>query len=227
MSECPYHKLRDDLPPLTERLKKLPVNERGYPVPFFVAWLDGKPEFRMADSRKQERCRRNSLCWVCGQLLSETEVTFTIGPMCGINRISAEPPSHRDCAEWSVRGCPFLNKPQMERREHEKMAAMGNLGGGVMLTRNPGAMIIWGTYSFNVIKAPNPQGGEGWLWQIGEPSSVSFWRAGRSATRAEIIESIESGIPLLIGAERGERRKIAETEIRARYEELKMLLPPD
>lgn len=226
MNTCPYHKLREGLPPLTERLKRLPVDERGYPVPFFVAYVDGKPEFRMADSRKQERCMRHSLCWVCGQLLNEPELAFTIGPMCGINRISAEPPAHRECAEWSVRGCPFLNKPNMERREHEKMAAAGSMGGGVMITRNPGVMLIWCTYSFTVIKAPNKQGGHGWLWEIGDPSSVSFWREGRPATRAEVIESIETGIPLLLASERtAEMRRLAKVEIDKRYKELTALLP--
>jgi len=227
MSTCPHHKLRSDLPPLTERIRKLPVDERGYPVPFFVAWLDGKPEFRMADQRKQERCRKHSLCWVCGELLNEPELAFVIGPMCGLNRISAEPPMHKECADWSVRGCPFLNKPNMERREHDKIAGIGSAGGGVMLTRNPGAMILWGTYSFHAIQAPNAQGGRGWLWQIGDPSSISFWRAGRPATRAEIIESIESGLPLLLASERTEeRRALATVEIAKRYEELKHLLPP-
>jgi hypothetical protein len=35
--------------------------------------------------------------------------SFVVGPMCGINRNSAEPPSHKECAQWSARNCPFLS----------------------------------------------------------------------------------------------------------------------
>lgn len=226
MNTCPHHKLRDGLPPLTDRLKRLPIDERGYPVPFFVAWIDGKPEFRMADPRKQQRCIQNSLCWVCGQLLAEPELAFIIGPMCGINRISSEPPAHMECAEWSVRGCPFMAKPQMERREHEMIAAAGNIGGGVIIARNPGVMLIWGTYNFKIINAPNKEGGSGPLWQVGDPSSLSFWREGRAATRAEMIESIESGLPLLLNAGRtAQENAECEPEIRRQLAEFMKLLP--
>ena len=40
------------LPPMPSRIAALPVDERGYPVPWFVAWIDGKPEFRCADPAK-------------------------------------------------------------------------------------------------------------------------------------------------------------------------------
>jgi hypothetical protein len=33
------------------RFARLPADERGYPVPKFVEWIDGKPDFRCVDSR--------------------------------------------------------------------------------------------------------------------------------------------------------------------------------
>jgi hypothetical protein len=45
--------LRKDLPDgMPESVGRLPVDHRGYPVPWFVAWIDGKPEFRCADGEK-------------------------------------------------------------------------------------------------------------------------------------------------------------------------------
>lgn len=41
--------LRADLPPLPPRMQRLPVDERGYPVSFFVAWPDGKPDLPSAE----------------------------------------------------------------------------------------------------------------------------------------------------------------------------------
>lgn len=192
------NRVRADLPPLPARIAQLQVDERGYPVPFFVARPDGKPDFRLADPAKQMRCVRNKLCWVCGQLLNEPELAFTIGPMCALNLISADPPSHRECAEWSVKGCPFLVKPQMERREHEEVMAMGRVGGGIAIKRNPGVTLVWLTYTFKVLNAPNKGGGNGLLWQVGDPCGVSWWREGRPATRAEVLVAIETGKPFLM-----------------------------
>src|SRR6516164_3611940 len=102
--------LHDGLEPLPDKLKHLPIDERGYPVPWFVDWVDGKPEFRAMDGRKFRDAIKKRLCWVCGDRLG-INLAFLAGPMCGINRTSAEPPSHYICAAWSARNCPFLNNP--------------------------------------------------------------------------------------------------------------------
>src|SRR5437764_29347 len=104
--------LHPNLPALPSRLKLLPVDERGFPVPWFVAWIDGKPDFRVVDQRKMAIAVSEKRCWVCGDFLGRY-MAFVIGPMCAVNRVSSEPPSHRECAEFSVRACPFLTKPKV------------------------------------------------------------------------------------------------------------------
>lgn len=194
--KCPYNyvinKLKIGLPPLTARIAALPVDERGYPIPFFVAVIEGKPDFRVASTIAYAECINNNLCWVCGQKLGRHKA-FLVGPMCGINRTSSEPPSHLDCAEWSVKGCPFLSKPNMVRNEHDLPVEKKPFG-GVSIDRNPGVMLIWVTNSFKVYR---PKQTHGTLINIGDPTALSFWREGRKATRAEIMESIDSGYPLL------------------------------
>lgn len=203
MSKCPIHKLaaklRPGLPPLTERLKKLPLDERGYPVPFFVAWVDGKPEFRAADASKRHRCFKEKLCWVCGGKLGH-KLAFVLGPMCIITRTTAEPPAHFDCAEWSVRGCPFLAKPQMDRRRDEDYddlkTKMHARDVGVPIDRNPGVCAIWITDSYKLFN----DGRGGTLINVGEVKAISWWCQGRGATRAEVEASIDSGLPILKSA---------------------------
>ena len=105
---------------------------------------------------------------------------FTIGPMCAINRISSEPPEDRDRAEWSVKGCPFLSKPQMKRRVDdfiEKGQRRHSPAGNDAIERNPGVTMIWTTLSFSIIRDPNGKP----LFQIGEPEHIPFWREGRRA----------------------------------------------
>ena len=47
---------RSDLPPLPAELSHLPLDERGYPLPWFVATVKGRPDPRVADGFK--RCGR-------------------------------------------------------------------------------------------------------------------------------------------------------------------------
>jgi hypothetical protein len=172
-------------------MRSLPVDERGYVVPWFVDWVDGKPEFRAMDPKKFVRAIREKLCWVCGEKLG-IHITFVAGPMCGINRTVSEPPSHHDCALWSALNCPFLSNPRMVRREDGLAPEVLESMAGVGLKRNPGVVLLWNSRTFETW---NP--GNGYLIQMGEPESVEWYAEGRVATREEIIESIESGLPNL------------------------------
>jgi hypothetical protein len=184
---CPY---RHDIAAPPPRMLDLPVDKRGYPVPYFVDWIKGEPEFRAMDRRKLAHCIKHQCCWVCGKPLFRERV-FTVGPMCAINRISAEPPSHRECAEYSAKNCPFLVKPQMVRRKDESFSTREGAP-GVMIERNPGVTLLWFTYSFTVMLEPN-----GLLFRMGRPFKVEWYAQGRTATREEIMASIDSGVPIL------------------------------
>lgn len=192
MSE--QHTLRADLTALPVRMSQLPVDERGYPVPWFVDWLDGKPEFRAMDQRKWIRAVKEKLCWVCGGKMGVNKA-FVAGPMCGINRTSSEPPSHLECARYSAVNCPFLNNPRMIRREDEitDNAKLVAKSAGYALSRNPGVTMIWITRTFEIFM----DGQDKPLIQMGEPDTVEWYCRGRVATRAEVMESVESGLPSL------------------------------
>lgn len=182
---------RSDLEPLPERLRLLPIDDRGYPVPWFVAWLDGVPEFRAMDPRKFVSAVRDKLCWVCGQPLGRW-LAFPVGPMCTVNRTTPEPPSHRECATWSIRNCPFLAQPDLKRRQGE-LPEDREKPGGFALMRNPGVIALYITRRFEVFDA----GGGKPLITMGEPEEVTWWREKRPATRAEVEASVNSGLPAL------------------------------
>lgn len=184
--------VRPSLPPLPQRMRKLAVDERGYPIPYFVAWVNGKPDHRIADPRKLVLAHRFSLCHVCGDKLGAFKA-FVVGPMCGINRISSDPPSHRECAEWAAVACPFLSRPNAKRRAALLPDGVEHAA-GIAIQRNPGVTLVWVTKSYRVVRV---EGGIGGLFQMGEPTSVAFYAEGREATIDEIEESITSGLPLL------------------------------
>lgn len=191
--------LRENLPLLPRRMQSLPVSDRGYPVPWFVAEIDGKPEFRAMDGRKWALAVEKNLCWVCGQALG-TRFVFVVGPMCGINRISSEPPSHKDCAEFSAKACPFLTMPKMVRREGDDLDAIRVPAAGMMLERNPGVTLLWFTRSYTPFKVRRDEANPGYLIRMGDPFEVAFYAHGRKATREEIQQAIETGLPALYEA---------------------------
>jgi hypothetical protein len=137
---------------------------------------------------------------VCGGPLGRYEA-FVLGPMCAVNRTSAEPPSHRDCAIWSARNCPFLSRPHARRRENNMPVEPEKHVPGIMLKRNPGVALVWITEHgrWRRRRVPN-----GLLFEIGEPVETLWYAEGREATREEVDASIDSGLPAL--------REIAEQE---------------
>lgn len=48
------------------RIAKLPRDPRGYPIPRFVEWVDGKPDFRSTSVEHWKRCAKHRVCWICG-----------------------------------------------------------------------------------------------------------------------------------------------------------------
>jgi hypothetical protein len=186
-------------PDLPAKMRRLPVDRRGFPVPWFVKWLDGEPVFPAMDGDRMVRAIRQGRCWVCGGELGRLSA-FVIGPMCAINLTSAEPPSHLECARFSARNCPFLANPRMRRVPSEKYGGAGpNGAAGVMLDRNPGVTLVWivkGRGRPYTVRADGPVGA-GTLFDIGKPHAIEWYCEGRPATRAEVVDSIESGLPHL------------------------------
>jgi hypothetical protein len=190
-----------DLPPPPARIARLPKDARGYPVPWFLAWMSmgeecdpampgAEPDFRVIRRGARERAWEHRLCWICGGPMGVHRI-YVIGPMCCVNRTTMEPPCHRECAEYAAIACPFLVRPRMRRlpidMEKERLTVVGE-----MIERNPGVVCLYEARSARPFNA-----GNGWLIRLGPPERVDFWAQGRKATRAEIMESITSGLPSL------------------------------
>ncbi|CDZ67665.1 Hypothetical protein NGAL_HAMBI2605_59460 [Neorhizobium galegae bv. orientalis] len=207
----------EDMP---DRVRRLPRSDHGFPIPYFAEEVDGKRDFRVVSALKMAHAVRNSLCWVCGDRLGSHKA-FVIGPMCGINRTISDPPSHRDCAVFSARNCPFLSSPLAKRRtsglpDHAREAA------GVSLKRNPGVAGVWITKSYRPFRPP--AGNDGILFEMSDPTEVLWFAAGRPATRAEVEYSVDTGFPslMLLAAQESEA---AQRELLRHRDEFRLLLP--
>lgn len=175
-----------------ERMQRLPRDpRRGIPVPWFVAWIDGQPDYRVIGPGKLALGIRFGHCWLCGYPIGRNG-SFVIGPMCSVTRTNSEPPSHRDCAIYAAVTCPFLTRPAMRRRE-KGLPEDAVEPAGVGLRRNPGVVAVWSTRKWSLFS--DCRGGT--LVKMGDPTEVLWYAEGRAATRAEVEASIESGLPLL------------------------------
>lgn len=173
-----------------DRMKRLPLDARGFPIPWFVHVTKGVPDFRVVRPGGVVTAFRSKTCWLCGERLGSF-YAFNIGPMCAVNRVNSEPPSHRDCAVFAAQACPFLNNPRMRRNEKD-LPEDRIAPGGIHIPRNPGVACVWITRSFRPFRATG-----GTLFELGDPVKVMWFAEGRTATRDEVVASIESGMPLL------------------------------
>jgi len=216
--------LRGELEALPSRMQTLPVDARGYPVPWFVAIVNGDPDHRIADAEKWRRAVKERRCWVCGQALG-VYLAFPIGPMCGINKTTTDPPSHFDCAVWAARNCPFLSRPHARRREDAlTQDLLPNVAGNPIL-RNPGVTLVWVTRSYKLWGDPAGRP----LIEIGPADRWTWYCEGRPATRAEVVASVAGGFPSLLEIarqqDRDEPHAGAELELLKRAESFLAMYP--
>ena len=207
--------------PIPKRMQKLPISKKGFPVPWFVAKVDGEWDFTCVRENGIYVAHMKHLCWLCGEPMGVWKA-FTVGPMCVINRISAEPPEHLDCSEYAVKACPFLANPRMRRNDN---SAGKQIGGkplpGMALGRNPGASAIYITKDYKPFRV-----GEGVLFKMGEPFRVLWYAEGRTATRAEVQHSIDTGYHFLEDAAKQDGPK-AEQELKHYVERAMKYLPKE
>lgn len=100
------------------RLRVRPKDARGYPIPFIV-FVDakGQPHFQINDAIKLARCIREDRCPLCGQELGRLRV-FIGGVGAAFHEHGAylDPPTHRECASYALKVCPYLAAPRYGRR---------------------------------------------------------------------------------------------------------------
>lgn len=104
--------------PLPKRMRKLPRERRGYPVPF-VTMLDpytDEPDFRVLDVRRQLQCIKDRLCSMCGEPLGKY-IAFIGGPRSRDGHAFFDPGMHRECAEYASKVCPFISRENASYRE--------------------------------------------------------------------------------------------------------------
>lgn len=213
--------LRKGMPPVPLRMMRLPLDHRGYPVPWFVSWIDDKPDFRVFDKQKLGQAIRAKLCWICGAPLY-ARASFVLGPMGAINQVSPEPPSHEECAEFAVKVCPFLVLPKAQRR---KAGLPDNTqpAAGMPFDQNPKVCLLWTTKSSQYSYFLTPSGEI--LFDVGEPIETHWYAGGRAAIASVIMDAMSECYWTL--EEKASREFMGVTELDRRYQEALKLVPAE
>ena len=202
---------RADLPTIPAAMACRPIGQNGYPVPWFVCEDQrGEPDFRYSDAKKLLAAIAHDRCWVCGEPLGKHRA-FLVGPAGAINRVTGEPPMHRECAEFSAKACPFLTRPAAERREDDAPADAVVDPTGQMLKHNPGVCVLW------TVRAPGYRAfrrGAGVLFELDGPTKVLWLTRGRAATREEAARAIDLAAITLLVMTAGEGEAMRELESR-------------
>lgn len=208
-------KVREELKPVPPPMIGRPVDHRGFPVPWFVTQQDseGLWDFVNIEGARFIQAHRSQLCWVSGTPLGKFR-SYVVGPMCVVNRVSADPPVIPSVAVWSARVCPFLSRPRAKRAEVGEDVRKAQRG--IMLERNPGVCAIYTVKG----KSSITQG----LFNLQDPERVEWFCEGRPATREEVQASMDEGLPALWGMAKAESKE-AEIALDAYIKRAEALLP--
>lgn len=96
--------------PIPERMKSLPMDQRGYPIPYTVLRdSKGKAHFAVNSEERRLRCLKEDLCPICGLRLFRGR-WLVGGPGSGLvaEGLFQDPPMHSECAHYALQVCPWL-----------------------------------------------------------------------------------------------------------------------
>lgn len=133
--------MRKDLP-IPPELSHLPVDKRGYPVPYFVTKVKGEWEFRFIDINHIKKIIREELCHICGKPLKGSDVYFISGPRGFQNRASSDAGMHEVCARFSLEACPHLYYQKAERRRNDELGKELNKTPSVIIKEKPNSVLL-------------------------------------------------------------------------------------
>ena len=103
---------------IPDRMKKLPRDARGYPIPYVVLrGPDGAAYFTINDDRRVMQCRRGDLCPICGEKLTRGR-WFLGGPRSAFDARGGyfDGPMHDSCMRYSASVCPYISNPKYRHR---------------------------------------------------------------------------------------------------------------
>lgn len=201
------------------RVARLPVDARGFPVPWFVSWRGGTPLFPVVDAAKLGVAWTAERCWICGEGLGAWR-GWIVGPMSALEGATPEPPSHCECAAFAMTACPHLASADA-RFSEDAAGAPGHVAQANVSRLRTDATAIWVTRGRGA-SAVRANGGV--LFRLEPPARLEWWSRRRPASGQAVREAIAAALPTLRRTAEAERRTAA---LDARLRWLQAWMPAD
>ena len=172
----------------------------GFYVPYFVTWfkdrrqvhesvVGAEPHFPTIDKTREALCRRRRYCWICGRQMG-TFMCFVMGPLSALQRISTEPPSHRECAVYAVQVCPFMvggyDMPENPATNEGQQVIEQ------MSIKNEQLNVIWVCHGYT-LRPVDPSRGL-FVYQMDHATDILLYHRGKPATLAQAMERINAAV---------------------------------
>ena len=105
---------------MPDRIAKLPKDDRGYPITYIAAYINGKADLGIQDYAKVLSCVNEWRCHVCGEKLGKLGYFIAYEPIQKRPRF-LDPAIHRECALYSLMVCPYLANPSAKHRSSKML----------------------------------------------------------------------------------------------------------
>lgn len=200
--------------PIPDRMKHLPVDRRGYPVPVIVTWKNGKPLFSVNDIVKVARCIAEDRCTICGGKLFRGRWLVGGGMSAlGLRGKFADAPAHDECTHYALKVCPYLAAPNWRTTIGTQVALQENIAAlsledeiAVPDTTRPEAFVAIMATQVDIEQAgltvflcrPRP----------GHVRKVEVWRHGKQLFGDDLAEFRERARASLVGVDTGHRQDV-------------------
>jgi hypothetical protein len=191
---------------IPDLMRKLPLDHRGYPIPFIVLRDDtGRPHFTINDTRKVAYTLKHDLCGICGEKLHRGR-WMVGGPMSAFHPDGTyiDGPLHADCMRYAMQACPYLGAPNYSKRiddatlKKENATSISALVNQTMIPDRPKLFVAVMTLQIEIYPS---MAGTFYLKPKRPYRQVEFWRSGQIVCHEEAVlivrEVLDAPIPEL------------------------------
>lgn len=188
--------------PIPARMARLPLDKRGYPIPWNTATGKGNvPLFIINDTHRHLAALEFELCGICSDPLDRVR-WFVGGPGSAFHPDGwyQDLPLHHECAHYALAVCPWLALPVYTRRidvvDPSKLTPdLRVLFDPTHDPDRPALFVAIGSQGTEIGRQFSPYAGSTYIRPTKPYVAVEYWQHGQQLTQAAAHELIRTDWP--------------------------------
>lgn len=200
--------------PVPDKMKHLPKDKRGYPIPVTFLMDGDVPHFAINDEFQRQKVIQEDRCALCGKDLYRAKY-FVGGPLSALHQDGRyiDPPMHRECATYALKVCPYLAAPSYSGLEDEAKIPKDPKGrlfiDPTMIKERPALFVMIAVPKFRAITGPLATGvmGVRYLEPVMPLMSIEYWLHGEQVPEKQALEMMEPAFATRPGKRRSHKPK--------------------